>query len=140
MKNLEVLLIRHTKVTEDYEGLVEIQYRNWPCFIEKIIAVTEDLNKTDLSDKETKIVKKITKNYKICKRVYKVLYTLISECFQEYLSTLEHHELVEINGHVKTNGRTLNDIKDYTDSFELLKSMDFFFYLNDRLPATNGVI
>ena len=66
------------KATQDYEGFLEIQNRDWSCFIGKGIAVTEVLNKTDLSEKETKIVKEMTKNYKICRRVYKVLYAYVS--------------------------------------------------------------
>ena len=45
------------KATQDYDGFLEIQNRDWSCFIGKGIAVTEVLNKTDLSEKETKIVK-----------------------------------------------------------------------------------
>ena len=58
MRNLEIWLIRHTKITENFHDLVEIQNRDWSYFIKKVIAVAEGLNKTDVSEKETKIVKK----------------------------------------------------------------------------------
>ena len=29
MRNLEMLLIRHTEITEDYKGLAKIQNKDW---------------------------------------------------------------------------------------------------------------
>ena len=139
MRNLEIWLIRHTKITEHFHGLVEIQNRDWSYFIKKVIAVTESLNKTDLSEKETKILKKITKNYKIFRRVYKLLYTFAFENFHEFISALDYNKINEINEDVKTNGWALKSITEYSDSFELLNSMDFV-YLSGRMPATNGII
>ena len=60
MKNLEVSVVRHTKITDDHEGLAEMQNRDWPYFIEKVITAVENLNKTELSIKESKIVGNIT--------------------------------------------------------------------------------
>ena len=60
MKNLEVSVVRHTKITDDYEGLAEMQNRDWSYFIEKVITAVENLNKTELSIKESKIVGNIT--------------------------------------------------------------------------------
>lgn len=45
MRNLEMSLIRHMKATQDYEGFLEIQNKDWSCFIGKGIAVTEVLNR-----------------------------------------------------------------------------------------------
>ena len=61
MRNLEMSLTRHTKITEDYEGLAKMQNRDWSYFMEKVIAVVKSLNKRDLSEKETKILKERTK-------------------------------------------------------------------------------
>lgn len=84
MRNLEMWLIRHMKATQDYEGFLEIQNRDWSCFIGKSIAVTEVLSKTDLSEKETKIVKEMTKNYKIC-----ILFFLLNVCCLERRDRME---------------------------------------------------
>lgn len=40
--------------------------------MEKVFVFNVGLNKTDLIEKETEILREITKNYKICRRVYKV--------------------------------------------------------------------
>ena len=72
MRNLEILLIIHTKISEDQDGLVKIKNKGWSYFIGKVFAFNVGLNKTDLIEKETKILREIKKNYKICRRVYKV--------------------------------------------------------------------
>ena len=56
MKNLEVSLVRHTKITDDHERFFEIQNRDWYYLIEKVITAVENLNKTELSIKESKTV------------------------------------------------------------------------------------
>ena len=103
MRNLEMSLIRHTKIAEDCEGFFEIQNIDWFYFIEKVIAVTEGLSKIDLSEKETKTAKEITKNYKICKESIKFFLLLSLENFKEYISTLDYSKINEINKDVKTN-------------------------------------
>ena len=56
----------------------------------------------------------------------------------EYLSTLPYYEIIEIKDD-KTNGCSLEpDLRNYNGSDYLLKSMDFFFYMNERLPDILG--
>ena len=70
MRNQDMQLIRHLIIFKDQEGMIKLQNRNWPYFIEKLIAITEDMNKVEIDEKENKILNEIARNYKICRRLY----------------------------------------------------------------------
>lgn len=128
MRKQDMQLIRHLIIVEDQEGLAELQNRNWPYFIEKVIAITEDMNKVKIEEKENKILNEITRNYKICRRVYKSLYNSVADNFFEYLSTLLYYEISKLNEDIKTNGWSLApDVRNYNGNVNLMRSMDFFF-------------
>ena len=128
MRKQDMQLIRHLIIVEDQEGLAELQNRNWPYFIEKVIAITEDMNKVKIEEKKNKILNEITRNYKICRRVYKSLYNSVADNFFEYLSTLLYYEISKLNEDIKTNGWSLApDVRNYNGNVNLMRSMDFFF-------------
>ena len=78
MKNQEMQLIRHLLILEDQEGLAELQNRDWSYFIEKVIALTKNMNKIENDEKENELLKEITGNYKICRKVCKPLYNSVA--------------------------------------------------------------
>ena len=107
-------LIARTKLTNDFDGLVETQNREWSYFKEKTITVTEGLNKkNDLKESNSHFLKESTKGFKICRKAYKTLCKSIIRNFHKYISTLEQHEINEINEDVKTNGWTYQNINQY---------------------------
>ena len=52
-------------VVENQEGPIELQNRNCLCLIEKVIMVTENVNKTEIEENKNERVKDIIKNCKI---------------------------------------------------------------------------
>ena len=140
-KNIEPLKIRHSKISNDFVGLVEIQERDWQYLIENFIARRENFNiKVEITEKESKTLKEIEINYKICRHVYNLIYKTIFENFQEYLRTLEFNELEELNSDIKRNGWGHKTIQEYDSTFELMKSFDIFNYLNGRFPYNNDLL
>ena len=75
-------------------------------------------------------MKKISKNYKICRRrfVYDSTYRSVAENFEEYILSLNINETDEIENDIKVNGWGLTSLKDHKYSFELLRSFDIFNY------------
>lgn len=140
-KNIEPLKIRHSKISNDFVGLVEIQERDWQYLIENFIARRENFNiKVEITEKESKTLKEIEINYKICRHVYNLIYKTIFENFQEYLRTLDFNELEELNSDIKRNGWGHKTIQEYDSTFELMKSFNIFNYLNGRFPYNNDLL
>ena len=140
-KNIEPLKIRHSKISNDFVGLVEIQERDWQYLIQYFIARTENFNiKEEITKKQSKTLKEIEINYKICRHVYNSIYKTIVQNFQEYLRTLEFSELKELNSDIKRNGWGLKTIQEYDSTFKLMKSVDIFYYLNGRFPYNNDFL
>ena len=69
MKNIEMLRVGHTKISNNFLGAVKIQERDWQYLIERIVARSENL---DLTDEITENIHKLpTKLIKIIKFVFK---------------------------------------------------------------------
>ena len=66
-KNLKYLFYRYNNLR--LQETCQNSKERLVLFYQKAIAVTKGLNKIDLSENETKIVKEITKNYKTCRQV-----------------------------------------------------------------------
>lgn len=52
--------VRHTIITQDGKGLVELHKQNQPYFFEKSIEIREDLPEVKFDENENEIVKDIT--------------------------------------------------------------------------------
>ena len=126
MENCKMKHLRHMLVVVDQEGLTELQNRNSSYFIEKVNAVSENLNKTEIDEIQNKIIKDIIKNYNICRRFYKTLFNSVTNNFFEYVSTESYLEVNEINEDFKTIGWALTpDVREYQGNVELLNSWTF---------------
>ena len=137
---MPVQIIRHTKVSDNFVSLVKIQESNWQYLTENFISRTKYFDpKEKITKRETKILKKIERNYKTCRHVYNGIYKTIAENFYEYLHTLELDETEELKNYIKSNGWGLKTIQEYDSSFELRKSLDIFHYLNSRFPYRNSL-
>ena len=69
-----------------------------------------------------------------------MLYYDIAENFKIYLESLDFNEIKVLNLDIKVNGGGLLPIENYSDSVELLKAFDLFYYINGRLPLTTGLL
>ena len=89
--------------------------------------------------KKKKIIKKIIKNnYKVARRVYGSIYTNIAEKFKIYIISLKRDEIDEIENDFRVNGNSLLSVRDTGSATELFNLFAMFYYINGRLPYTDG--
>ena len=80
------------------------------------------------------------KNYRICRRVYQLLFFEATETFIQYINTLSLDEIKQLDDDLKANGWWVKPILEIEDSIELLNLFQLFYYFNRRLPLTNGLL
>ena len=82
-------LVRHTVTSDDDYALREMQNKNWPYFIERILKVSEtdlELTNYSMTDKsENKIITDAVQNFKTVKKLYMCLYNTVGDNLLEYL-------------------------------------------------------
>ena len=82
-------LVRHTVTSDDDYALREMQNKNWPYFIERILKVSEtglELTNYSMTDKsENKIITDAVQNFKTVKKLYVCQYNTVGDNLLEYL-------------------------------------------------------
>ena len=132
----EKLLIRHTAKTKDDLGLKTIESRDRQFLIEKTIHNIEFKNHYQ----KPNIIERIGNNYKVNRRAYQSLFPDIAESFFEYIHSLDPEEIQELDSDLKANAWGVQSITEIQDVHHLLTIFQMFYYLNGRLPITNGLI
>ena len=82
----------------------------------------------------------IEKNYRLFRRVYQSLFVDTADIFIQYIYSLEPEEINQLDDDIKTNWWGIESIVDIQNSFELLRIFQLVYYLNGRLPLTNGLL
>ena len=82
----------------------------------------------------------IEKNYWLFRRVYQSLFVDTADIFIQYIYSLEPEEIKQLDDDIKTNWWGIESIVDIQNSFELLRIFQLVYYLNGRLPLTNGLL
>ena len=82
----------------------------------------------------------IEKNYRLFRRVYQSLFVDTADIFIQYIYSLEPEEIKQLDDNIKTNWWGIESIVDIQNSFELLRIFQLVYYLNGRLPLTNGLL
>ena len=77
-------------------------------------------------------------NYRVARRVYASTYANIAEEFKTYLNSLPPDEIDKIENDFRTNGNGLLSVHQTKSATELLDSFAMFYYINSRLPYTDG--
>ena len=80
------------------------------------------------------------KNYRLFRRVYQSLFVDTADIFIQYIYSLEPEEIKQLDDDIKTNWWGIESIVDIQNSFELLRIFQLVYYLNGRLPLTNGLL
>ena len=82
----------------------------------------------------------IEKNYRLFRRVYQSLFVDTADIFIQYIYSLEPEEIKQLDDNIKTNWWGIESIVDIQNSFELLRIFQLVYYLNGRVPLTNGLL
>ena len=94
-------------------------------------------------EKNPEINKTVESNYRILielRRVYQHLYADIADIFIEYIHSLDADEIRKLDEDLKNNEWGAKTLLEIENSFELLSFFQLFYYLNGRLPLTNGLL
>ena len=81
------------------------------------------------------MLKTMTKNYKILRRVHNDLYKTVAENFKYCFDNLNETDLDEIEADMVSSG--LNSPKNVQNASELLILFEYFYFINGRFPTTN---
>ena len=69
-----------------------------------------------------------------------MLYSDVADIFFEYIHSLDPDEIQQLNEDLKSNGWGAINLLEIQNFIELLSIMQLFYYLNGRLPLTNGLL
>ena len=129
---------------KDSVGLKKNEERDRQFLVEKLIHGVEFSNSYENSiEKKPEINKTVESNYRILielRRVYQHLYADIADIFIEYIHSLDADEIQELDEDLKTNGWGAKTLLEIENSFELSSIFQLIYYLNGRLPLTNGLL
>ena len=126
--NAEKTKIRHLSMVKDDISLIKTEEKNNKFLIEKVIGAVEKNNPY------------VIKNYRLCRRIYQYLFVYIADVFIQYIHPLEPDEIKQLDDDMKASKWRVKSIIDMQNSFERLHIFQFFYYLNGRLPLTNGLL
>ena len=118
----------------------EIQNRDWQYLVESVIKLVKH-HKTHLKPlrkAERKIIKSMKHNYSVARKVHASTYPNMAEKFKIYLNSLLPDETDEIENDFRANENGLLSVRQTESATELFDSFAMFYYINGRLPYTDG--
>ena len=98
-------MIRYTSKAEDSQELKKIEEKDKQFLVEKVIHSVENENPLSIFvEKNPKIIHEIEKTYKICRRVYQLLFVDTADTSIEYIQLLDIDKKQQMDDDVKANG------------------------------------
>ena len=135
--------LRHTKLSDGNYALGEIQNRNWPYFIDKIIEYSQGfLNLSDVEKDitELNILRNTRDNFEILKGVYNELLNAVAISLHQFLKEISHLKRKEIETGLRNNNfETFHPQEAFIQNRILQTYLDFF-YKTGRFPGNQRLI
>ena len=126
---------------KDCISLKKIKERDRHFLVEKIIHSIEfSIPYENPTEKNPEIIETVESNYKISRRVYQALFIDIADSFIEYIPSLDTNKIQKFDDDLKANGWGVKSLLEVENAYELLTLFHMFYYLNGRLPLTNGLL
>ena len=135
--------IRHTKLSDDNYALGEIQDRNWPYFIDKIIEYSQGfLNLSDVEKDltELNILRNTRDNFEILKGVYNELLNAVAISLHAYLKEISYLKKKKIDTDLRNNNFEVFDPQNTHIQNNILQTYIDFFYTTGRFPGNQRLI
>ena len=112
-------LVRDTVISDDDYTLTELQKRNWPNFIERILKVSQDgleFTNYSITDKsENKCITYTIQHFKILKELYLSLYNTVRDNYTKHIrwrkiwiSKIDNHSIRRSNSKRQNNNKRLD--------------------------------
>ena len=83
-----IILIKHSKVTDDYTAAEEIQNQNWQYFIERVIEVCKSKEIGSTIRKSEDFLLNTVENVTIAKKSYETFYNVVARNFYSTMNKL----------------------------------------------------
>ena len=74
-------------------------------------------------------MREIQKTYKICRRVYQLLFIDIDDIFFEYIQSLDLDEIQKMDDDIKSNGWGVKSLLEVENAFGFLRVFQMFYHL-----------
>ena len=136
--------VRHTKVTADDYALQNLQDKNWPYFVNRIIEFSQgvfDINDVITSDAdEVNILNNTRANFEIVKNLYNELLTSVGINLHEYFINLDTDVKRKIDTDLTNNNYFTWDPQETFIQSRILATYRDFFYDTGRFPGRNTLI
>ena len=135
--------LRHTKLSDDNYALGEIQDRNWPYFIDKIIEYSQGfLNLSDVEKDitELNILRNTRDNFEILKGVYDELLNAVAISLHQFLKEISYLKRKEIETDLRNNNFETFDPQEAFIQNRILQTCIDFFYKTGRFPGNQRLI
>ena len=135
--------IRHTKLSDDNYALGEIQDRNWPYFIDKIIEYSQGfLNLSDVEKDltELNILRNTRDNFEILKGLYNELLNAVAISLHAYLKEISYLKKKKIDTDLRNNNFEIFDPQNTHIQNNILQTYIDFFYTTGRFPGNQRLI
>ena len=135
--------LRHTKLSDDNYALGEIQDRNWPYFIDKIIEYSQGfLNLSDVEKDitELNILRNTRDNFEILKGVYNKLLNAVAISLHQFLKEKSHLKKKEIETDLRNHNFEIFDPQNAFIQNRILQTYIDFFYKTGRFPGNQRLI
>ena len=85
-------------------------------------------------------MREIQKTYKICRRVFQLLFIDINDIFFEYIQSLDLDEIQKMDDDIKSNGWGVKSLLEFENAFDFLRVFQMFYHFNGRFSLTNGLL
>ena len=107
----------------------------------KKFEINQELIYVKFNKNKNNVIKDVTDNVKICRYFYDILYNLVAENFFDLVSLVSFQKIKHINEDIWLNSQGLNsNIRQYASSTKLLRSINFFSYLNTKFPFEKKLV
>ena len=142
----EAYKIRHTIVSDIQHALETLQSKDWTYFINRSLEVSEgDITFLILSGtsqnknviEELKIINNTIENLEICKNCYADIYANVGGSFQNYLKRHPMFLFEKMEDDLKLNLYSSINLKNESNTKEIMHKFDRFFFAFGRFPAIN---
>ena len=136
--------IRHSVVSDDNYALKELQSRNWPYFINRIIDFSQGhhhVGEIGVSDRyEASILYNTRGNFKIVKELYNELFNSVGVSLHELLKYMGIDERTKIDTELSNNDYHTWDPNEAYIQSRILETYRDFLYDFGRFPGNSTIV
>ena len=129
-----IIKIKHSKVTDDYIAVEEIQNKNWQYFIERVIEVCKSKEIGSTIRKSQNFLLNAVENVAIAKRSYETFYNVVEKNVYSTMNKLSVDERNKIKYHFLRENFWAENVVTQLDCWIS------FYFQHGRFPGSQKLI